>query len=110
MELDTIVKLAQAEEGVLCARMIGAGFAGCAIAIVKKDSIEKKSSHPLAKSVCDFCKEKSVQEKKSWTSLVLQWIKICLLMQGHRFNPWSRKTERAVQQLSPCPTTIEALL
>lgn len=27
-------------------------------------SIEKKSSHPLAKSVCDFCKEKSVQEKK----------------------------------------------
>ena len=41
LELDTIVELAQKCDGVLGARMIGAGFAGCAIAIVKKDSIEK---------------------------------------------------------------------
>ena len=37
LELDTIVRLAQAEKGVLGARMIGAGFAGCAIAIVSSD-------------------------------------------------------------------------
>jgi galactokinase len=37
LELDTIVRLAQAENGVLGARMIGAGFAGCAIAIVSSD-------------------------------------------------------------------------
>ncbi|WP_026907163.1 galactokinase [Paucisalibacillus globulus] len=40
LELDTIVSAAQSKEGVLGARMIGAGFGGCAIAIVKKDRIE----------------------------------------------------------------------
>lgn len=40
LELDTIVELAQACDGVLGARMIGAGFAGCAIAIVKKNFVE----------------------------------------------------------------------
>lgn len=40
LELDTIVKLAQSCEGVLGARMIGAGFAGCAIAIVKASAVE----------------------------------------------------------------------
>jgi galactokinase len=47
-ELDTIVALAQAEEGVLGARMIGAGFAGCAIAIVKKDAVERVKANVLA--------------------------------------------------------------
>jgi galactokinase len=41
LELDTIVSAAQSQEGVLGARMIGAGFGGCAIAIVKKDRIEE---------------------------------------------------------------------
>lgn len=41
LELDTIVELAQKCDGVLGARMIGAGFAGCAIAIVKKEAIER---------------------------------------------------------------------
>lgn len=40
LELDTIVKLAQSCEGVLGARMIGAGFAGCAIAIVKSSAVD----------------------------------------------------------------------
>ena len=39
LELDTIVEVAQGVDGVLGARMIGAGFAGCAIAIVKKDAV-----------------------------------------------------------------------
>ena len=37
LELDTIVKSAQNQVGVLGARMTGAGFGGCAIAIVKKE-------------------------------------------------------------------------
>ena len=41
LELDTIVELAQKVPGVLGARMIGAGFAGCAIAIVNKKSVEE---------------------------------------------------------------------
>ncbi|MBY7142881.1 galactokinase [Virgibacillus sp. NKC19-3] len=40
MELDTIVQAAWDQEGVLGARMTGAGFGGCAIAIVDKDKIE----------------------------------------------------------------------
>lgn len=41
LELDTIVELAQEVPGVLGARMIGAGFAGCAIAIVNKSAVEE---------------------------------------------------------------------
>lgn len=39
-ELDTIVELAWAQEGVLGARMTGAGFGGCAIALVKNETLE----------------------------------------------------------------------
>ena len=39
-ELDTIVELAWAQNGVLGARMTGAGFGGCAIALVENDSLE----------------------------------------------------------------------
>ncbi len=41
IELDTIVKLALEQEGVLGARMVGAGFGGCAISLVREDAIEK---------------------------------------------------------------------
>lgn len=41
MELDTIVEEARKQQGVLGARMTGAGFGGCAIAIVKEENIEE---------------------------------------------------------------------
>lgn len=41
IELDTIVELALQEEGVLGARMTGAGFGGCAIALVREDVVEQ---------------------------------------------------------------------
>lgn len=47
-ELDTLVDAARAQEGVLCARMTGAGFGGCAIAIVQKDKVD---------SVCESVKK-----------------------------------------------------
>ena len=40
IELDTLVENAWEQPGVLGARMIGAGFGGCAIAIVAKDQAE----------------------------------------------------------------------
>ncbi|MEC5423460.1 galactokinase [Virgibacillus sp. C22-A2] len=40
MELDTVVKAAWDQKGVLGARMTGAGFGGCAIAIVEKDKVD----------------------------------------------------------------------
>ncbi|MGT2933561.1 galactokinase [Streptococcus catagoni] len=41
IELDTLVHTAWQEEGVLGARMTGAGFGGCAIAIVSKDKVDQ---------------------------------------------------------------------
>lgn len=40
IELDTLVEAAWEQDGVLGARMTGAGFGGCAIAIVKKDETD----------------------------------------------------------------------
>jgi len=39
-ELDTIVTLTQARKGVMGARLTGAGFGGCAVALCQKDSIQ----------------------------------------------------------------------
>ncbi|GCF95630.1 galactokinase [Enterococcus florum] len=39
LELDSLVAAAQAQPGVLGARMTGAGFGGCAIAVVKEEAI-----------------------------------------------------------------------
>ena len=49
---------------------------------------------------------------KSWirTFLVVQWLRICLPMQGHEFNPWSGKIPYVRRQLSPCTTTTEPML
>ena len=40
IELDTLAETSQQQEGCLGARMTGAGFGGCAIALVHKDKIE----------------------------------------------------------------------
>ena len=40
IELDTLAESAQKEEGCLGARMTGAGFGGCAIALVHKDKLD----------------------------------------------------------------------
>ena len=40
-------------------------------------------------------------------SLVAQWLRIHLPMQGTRFEPWSGKIPRAVEPLSPRATTTE---
>lgn len=40
IELDTLVEAAWQQDGVLGARMVGAGFGGCAIAFVQKNQVE----------------------------------------------------------------------
>ena len=40
-------------------------------------------------------------------SLVVQWLRICLPMQGHGFEPWSRRIPHVAEQLSPRATTPE---
>ena len=39
-ELDRLVKLAQAQRGVLGARLTGAGFGGCTVQLVQRDTVE----------------------------------------------------------------------
>lgn len=46
-ELDLMVKIAMDTEGILGARMTGAGFGGCAIALVKKGNEEKLRQNVL---------------------------------------------------------------
>ena len=46
--------------------------------------------------------------KLSWTSLVIQWLRIYLPMQETGFDPWSGKIPHALEQLSLCTTTAEA--
>ena len=41
IELDTLVEEALKQEGVIGARMTGAGFGGCAVSIVETDKVEK---------------------------------------------------------------------
>ena len=41
IELDTLADSANAQEGCIGARMTGAGFGGCAIALVHKDKTER---------------------------------------------------------------------
>ena len=45
-----------------------------------------------------------------WTSLVAQWLRPCLPMQGTQFEPWSGKIPHAIQQLSLCATATESAL
>lgn len=40
IELDTLAEVSQKQDGCLGARMTGAGFGGCAIALVRKDKID----------------------------------------------------------------------
>ena len=44
------------------------------------------------------------------TSLVAQWLGICLPSRRHRFNPWSGKIPHATEQLILCATTTEPVL
>ena len=39
--------------------------------------------------------------KISGASLVAQWLRVCLLVQGHGFEPWSGKFPHAAEQLGP---------
>jgi galactokinase len=46
-ELNIMVELARQEKGCLAARMTGAGFVGCAVALVEKEAAEK-----FAENIC----------------------------------------------------------
>ena len=51
-------------------------------------------------SIADY----GLPEINSWASIVGQWLRILLPVQGYGFDPWSRKTPRATGQLSPWAT------
>ena len=55
-------------------------------------------------------KNKNLTKINTGTSLVAQWLRIRLPMQGHGFKPWPRKIPHAVEQLSLRATTPEPVL
>ena len=40
------------------------------------------------------------------TSPVVQWLRICLPVQGHGFDPWSRKSPHAEDATKPAPQLL----
>ncbi|SDN26453.1 galactokinase [Bacillus sp. OK048] len=65
LELDTLVLAAWEQAGVIGARMTGAGFGGCAIAIVEKDKVDH-----FKKSLNDIYREKVGYEATFYTAAI----------------------------------------
>ena len=55
-------------------------------------------------------KKMALKNMKKGASLVVQWLRIRLPMQGTVFEPWSGKIPHAAEQLSPCATTTKPVL
>ena len=65
MELDTLVQAAWNHEGVIGARMTGAGFGGCAIAVVEKDHVDS-----FKKNINAIYREKVGYEATFYTAAI----------------------------------------
>jgi galactokinase len=65
IELDTIVEYSKTDPNVAGARMTGAGFGGCAIALVKKDAFDS-----FSKNVTDYYTNKIGYAPSVYSSLV----------------------------------------
>ena len=57
-----------------------------------------------------WCHEKNQKKTCPWTSLVVQWIIICLPMHGTQVQSLVREDSTCLGQLSPCATTTESAL
>lgn len=64
-ELDAVVEYAQTDKNVVGARMTGAGFGGCAIALVKKDSFDS-----FAKKLTEYYTNKIGYAPSVYSSLI----------------------------------------
>ena len=65
LELDTLVQAAWEHEGVIGARMTGAGFGGCAIAVVEKDQVDS-----FKKNINAIYREKVGYEATFYTAAI----------------------------------------
>ncbi len=65
LELDTLVLAAWEQEGVIGARMTGAGFGGCAIAVVEKDKVDR-----FKKNINAIYREKVGYEATFYTAAI----------------------------------------
>jgi galactokinase len=64
-ELDAVVEYALTDQNVVGARMTGAGFGGCAIALVKKDSLDS-----FAKGLTEYYTKKIGYAPSVYSSLI----------------------------------------
>lgn len=70
LELDTIVEFCKTQETVAGARMTGAGFGGCAIALVKNDTFDN-----FSQSLSQYYTEKIGYEPAVYNSLIGDGVK-----------------------------------
>ena len=70
VELDTIVDFCKTYEGCSGARMTGAGFGGCAIALIKKDSFDD-----FKEKVTEYYTEKIGYKPGVFSSVIAQGVK-----------------------------------
>lgn len=69
-ELDTIVEFCKTYTGCIGARMTGAGFGGCAIALVKKESFDD-----FSKKIISYYKERVGYEPEVFASVIDDGVK-----------------------------------
>ena len=68
------------------------------------------NSHGVTTYIVEEKFEEWIQDPVIQASLVVQWLRIHLPMQGHGFEPWSGKIPHATEQLSLCTTITESVL
>ena len=60
---------------------------------------------------CTLCRSRNVYiRQQQGASLVLSGGESICQCRGYRFDPWSGRIPHAMEQLSPCTTTIESML
>ena len=76
----------------------------------QSDKLGRRKMSSESSQEINFCFpiELSHLRKVSRASLVAQWLRICLPMQGTRFEPWSGKIPHAAEQLGPWATITES--
>ena len=79
----------------------------CLLGKVKGISLSKKESLHI---VHDVDLGRWWKEMSTGASLVAQWSRICLPVQGPGFDPCPGNSALAMGQLSPCTATVEPVL
>src|SRR5690625_6844872 len=97
-ELDTLVETARQQDGVIGARMTGAGFGGCAIALVEKEKVDhfKQNVNRTYRDKIGYEDRKSTRLNSS--HVAISYAVFCLKKKKKKQKKKRRKTKRKKQK------------